>query len=126
MEQELSGVQGSAREWHKLQLAALGFVGLCGVLKGDSGGDLPLWLQTTSGVLILVALGAAGIAVLLVASVAWPLTAEAEVSTRAASRLRAGVYLTVAAVAVTALSTAASWWPDEDEPQPTELIVRSG
>ena len=25
----------SAREWHKLQLGVLGFVGLCGVLRGD-------------------------------------------------------------------------------------------
>jgi hypothetical protein len=29
-------LQRAAREWQKLQVAALGFVGLCGMLRGDS------------------------------------------------------------------------------------------
>jgi hypothetical protein len=51
----------SAREWHKLQVAALAFVGLCGVLTGDNGTRLPIWLQSVAGVLALLALAAAAI-----------------------------------------------------------------
>ena len=111
---DLDRVQGSAREWHKLQLAALGFVGLCGVLKGDSGRDLPTWLQTTAGALALAGLGLAGLAVLLVAPVAWPVVAVPEKTETAARRLRTGILLTVAAVGVTALSTMGNWWPNDD------------
>ena len=46
----------SAREWHKLQLGVLGFVGLCGVLRGDSGSGRPLWLQDLSGIAALAGL----------------------------------------------------------------------
>jgi hypothetical protein len=103
-------LQASAREWHKLQLAALGFVGLCGVLKGDSGEDDPVWLQTVSGVLALAALVTAVAAVLLVAAVAWPI-AGAPTPDAAARRVRSGIGLTFVAIAVTALSTMSSWWP---------------
>lgn len=108
----LERVRHSAREWHRLQLAALAFVGLCGVLKGDAGGGHPMWLQTTSGVLALAALAVAGMSVVLVATVAWPLTVAAGDAKRAAGRLRVGVYLTFAVVVLTALSTMAFWWPE--------------
>ena len=49
-------VHASAREWHKLQLGVLGFVGLCGVLRGDSGSGRPLWLQDLSGIAALAGL----------------------------------------------------------------------
>ena len=45
-----AALTASAREWHKLQVAALAFVGLCGVLTGDNGTRLPMWLQTAAGV----------------------------------------------------------------------------
>ena len=71
-------VQASAREWHKLQLGVLGFVGLCGVLRGDSGSGRPLWLQDLSGVAALAGLVLALVAVTLVATVAFPLAAVPE------------------------------------------------
>ena len=68
-------VHASAREWHKLQLGVLGFVGLCGVLRGDSGSGRPLWLQDLSGIAALAGLVLALVAVTLVATVAFPLVA---------------------------------------------------
>ena len=115
----------SAREWHKLQLAALAFVGLCGVLTGDNGTRLPMWLQSVAGVLALLALTVAAIGVLLVALVAWPLGTPAD-STTGARRLRAGVLLTGVAVGLTALSASSNWWPQSDAERPLQVSSSSG
>ena len=105
-------VQASAREWHKLQLGVLGFVGLCGVLRGDSGSGRPLWLQDISGVAALAGLLLALVAVTLVATVAFPLTAVPSQPAAAARRLRLGIGFTFVAAALTALSALSMWWPD--------------
>jgi hypothetical protein len=105
-------VHESAREWHKLQLAVLGFVGLCGVLRGDSGSGRPLWLQDLSGVAALAGLVLALVAVTLVATVAFPLVAVPSKPAAAARRLRLGIGVTFVAVALTALSALSMWWPD--------------
>lgn len=118
-------LSASAREWHKFQLAALAFVGLCGVLTGDSGTRLPMWLQTVAGVLALLALAVAAIGVLLVALVAWPLGAPVDPKT-GARRLRAGVILTVVAVALTACSAASNWWPQSSAAAPVHVSTSSG
>lgn len=118
-------LSASAREWHKVQLAALAFVGLCGVLTGDNGTRLPLWLQTVAGVLALLALAIAGIGVLLVLLVAWPLGAPPDPTT-AARRLRAGVVLTGVAVGMTVLSTSSNWWPQSGAEHPVQVSTSSG
>jgi hypothetical protein len=115
----------SAREWHKLQLAALAFVGLCGVLTGDNGTRLPMWLQSVAGVLALLALAVAAIGVLLVALVAWPLGAPVD-QTTGARRLRAGVLLTGVAVGLTALSASSNWWPQSSADHPVQISTGSG
>lgn len=115
----------SAREWHKLQLAALAFVGLCGVFTGDNGTRLPLWLQVVAGVLALLALGVAGAGLLLVALVAWPLGAPADPGT-GARRLRAGVILTCVAVGLTALSASSNWWPESSAGSSVQVRTSSG
>lgn len=115
----------SAREWHKLQVAALAFVGLCGVLTGDSGTRLPNWLQLTAGVLALLALAAAAIGLLLVAVVAWPLGVPTD-ATAGARRLRAGVGITCSAVGLTALSASSNWWPQSDADRPVQVSTSSG
>ena len=102
-------VHASAREWHKLQLGVLGFVGLCGVLRGDSGSGRPLWLQDLSGIAALAGLVLALVAVTLVATVAFPLVAVPR--NPAARRLRLGIGVTFVAVALTALSALSMWWP---------------
>ena len=77
-----------------MQLAALAFVGLCGVFTGDDGARLPVWLESVAGVMALLALAAAAIGLLLVAVVAWPLGAPGQPAV-GARRLRAGVLSTV-------------------------------
>jgi hypothetical protein len=87
-------VHASAREWHKLQLGVLGFVGLCGVLRGDSGSGRPLWLQDLSGITALAGLVLALVAVTLVATVAFPLVAVPGNPPAIARRLRLGIGVT--------------------------------
>ena len=115
----------SAREWHKVQVAALAFVGLCGVLTGDSGTRLPFWLQSAAGVLALLALAAAAVGLVLVAVVAWPLGTTPDPGA-GARRLRAGVSLTCVAVGLTALSASSSWWPQADADRPVQVTTSSG
>lgn len=115
----------SAREWHKLQVGALTFVGLCGVLTADNGTRLPWWLQSVAGVLALLALAAAGLGLLIVAVVAWPLGRPVDPDA-GARRLRAGVTLTCFAVGLTALSASANWWPQSGAERPVQVTTSSG
>ena len=120
-------VQASAREWHRLQLAALGFVGLCGVLKGDAGEGDPMWLQTLSGALALAALVVAVVAVLLVVVVAWPVGSSPLPVERGSRRVRNGIWLTFLAVAMTALSASSAWWPaDAADDETLQVTTTSG
>ncbi|MEP6463709.1 MAG: hypothetical protein ABJC62_09920 [Frankiaceae bacterium] len=117
----LGDLRASARGWHGVQLAVLGFIGLCGVL--EKGGDNPRWLQIIAGLLVLFALLLACVATGLVASAAWPLYSSGRVPTanadaddagelaRTGRRLRLGIGITFLAVAVTALAATSSWWP---------------
>jgi hypothetical protein len=100
-------VRESARGWHQIQLAVLGFVGLCGVLQRGRP-ENPKWLQTLAGVLILGALVTALTAIYVVGRVAWP---PSEGPARPARQLRAGILLTFAAVGMLALGTVTMWWP---------------
>ena len=117
----LAALRVSARGWHGVQLAVIGFIGLCGVLQGGRP-DNPLWLQVWAGVLALVALALAVIATFLVALVAWPLyggrdpeaTDDPAALAREGRRLKRGLVLTFAALAALALGTATGWWPQKD------------
>jgi hypothetical protein len=124
----LAELRTSARGWHGVQLAVLGFIGLCGVLKG-SDGSLPHWLQVLAGWLVLIALAVACLATVLVAFAAWPVYARApqpddpnEIR-RTVGRLRMGIALTFVAVALTALATTAQWWPTEGESATSSALV---
>jgi hypothetical protein len=117
----LAKLRDSARGWHGVQLAVIGFIGLCGVLQNGRP-DNPEWLQAWAGILALAALVLACLASFLVAVVAWPLyggrgTAVADdpaALERDGLRLRRGLVLTFAAVAVLALGTASGWWPQDE------------
>ena len=102
-----------------------GLRGLCGVLTGDNGTRLPMWLQSVAGMPALLALAVAAIGVLLVALVAWPLGAPADPTT-GARRLRAGVILTGVAVGLTAFSASSNWWPQSSAERPVQVSTSSG
>jgi hypothetical protein len=132
---QLADLRTSARGWHGVQLAVLGFIGLCGVLQGNSGTDDPRWLQVLSGSLVLAALVLACIATALVALAAWPVygarapthSNAAEIA-RTSGRLRAGIAITFVSVAVTALAASSAWWPSDqaDAAPQVEVSTRSG
>ena len=108
-------LQVSARGWHGVQLAVLGFIGLCGALHdaGDAAG--PPWVQQLAAGLVVLALVVACVATVLVAAEAWPVretSAGVGVRTRRSfGHLRLGIALTFVAVGLTALATTSSWWP---------------
>ncbi|MGR4881217.1 hypothetical protein ACIPUC_17680 [Streptomyces sp. LARHCF249] len=103
---------GSARGWLTVQLSVLGFVGLCGALKGGGASSAPKGVELLAGVLILLALAVACFATWLVARVAWPLDPEGGAGTDGGGRrLRTGIALTFVAVGLVAVATTSSWWP---------------
>lgn len=59
-------LRASARGWQGVQLAVLGFVGLCGVLKDSGPAQAPRGIQVASAALALSVLGIACCAVLFV------------------------------------------------------------
>ena len=126
----LAQLRASARGWHGVQLAVIGFIGLCGVLQGGRP-DNPMWLQVLTGILALAALALACGATFLVARVAWPLYGgreaaaadEAAELARDGGRLRRGLVLTFAAVALLALGTASGWWPQPEGDGDGEALV---
>ncbi|MEU6928296.1 hypothetical protein AB0A05_03940 [Streptomyces sp. NPDC046374] len=109
-------VRTSARGWLTLQLAALGFVGVCGALKagGGPGSPAPRGIEAVAGVLVLLALLLAVLAVYLVGRTAWPHAVGPDDPDRAARRLRTGLVLTFATVLLTAVAATSSWWPSPD------------
>jgi hypothetical protein len=117
-------LRASAKGWHGVQLAVLGFIGLCGVLQGAAGQGGPHWLQVLAGVLVVIALLLACSATALVATAAWPVhEIEDGLSTGAdaeqalhhtARRLRLGIMITFTAVVVLALGATSSWWPNSE------------
>ena len=114
----LAELRVSARGWHGVQLAVIGFIGLCGVLKPE-GTAAPSWLEAVAGILALAALALACLATYLVGRAAWPLydaSAAADDATellRTSRRLTTGLLLTFIAVALLALGGATAWWPSE-------------
>jgi hypothetical protein len=118
----LAELRGSAKGWHGVQLAALGFIGLCGVIKPGESSN-PEALQALSGTLILVAFVAACLGVLYVGKAAWPIygadplpvvEADEAALARASAQLKRGLALTFVSIALTALAATSSWWPTED------------
>ena len=118
--ERLAELRSSARGWHGIQLAVIGFVGLCGVLKGEGSGA-PDWVEALAGYLALAALALACIATYQVGRAAWPFydvrrapPSAAEELLRTSRRITSGLALTFVAVALVALAGLSSWWPSED------------
>ncbi len=105
----------------KLQLAAIGFAGLCGVLSGGGFESTasPRWLQEVGVVTAFGGLAMAVAAVLLVATVAHPVVRQPRASSAAISRLVMGITLTFIAVVLTAVAALTWWWPQPPSETPT-------
>jgi hypothetical protein len=119
--ERLAELRSSARGWHGIQLAVIGFVGLCGVLKGEGSGA-PDWVEALAGYLALASLALACIATYQVGRAAWPFydvrrapPPAAEELLRTSRRITTGLALTFVAVALVALAGLSSWWPSGDE-----------
>lgn len=117
----LAELRVSAKGWHGIQLAALGFIGLCGVIQTGDSTD-PWALQVISGILVLVAFVLACAGIYLVGRAAWPLyrgdgepaAGDARAVERTSRLLTRGLLMTFLSIAAVALATTASWWPKED------------
>jgi hypothetical protein len=111
----LGRLSGSARGWHAIQLAVLGFIGICGVLR-TSDTAVPGAVQWLAAILAVAALAAACAAVFMVGGVAFPIDAARAAANPAAigqasTRLRAGVRLTVVALILAVVAALSGWWP---------------
>ena len=114
---DLEALSESARGWHRIQLAVLGFIGFCGILwEGDASASS--LVQYAGLVLIVSAFVLAVVSILLVGRVAHPVGGpSAGVGTAATTaahrtrRLRRGIWGTYLAVAFLALATLSSWLP---------------
>jgi hypothetical protein len=130
--ERLAELRSSARGWHSIQLAVIGFVGLCGVLKGE-GSAAPDWVQALAGYLALAALALACLATYQVGRAAWPLydvrrgaPPVSEELLRTSRRITSGLALTFGAVALIALAGLSSWWPSGDEAAGAAVELEAG
>jgi hypothetical protein len=111
-DERMDRLSGSARGWHTVQMAVLGFIGICGILHAPDS-SVPGWAQVGASLLAVAALGLACLAVFMVGRVAYPIsigTGEAAV-TRARALLRGGIRLTVVALILIVIAALSGWWP---------------
>jgi hypothetical protein len=120
---KITQIRASAVAWQKIQFAVLGFIGLCGVLKGTGTSGGPHNLQMVAAILIVLALIVASYATFLVGRAAWPLysadgppPADPSMSVndeikRTSRSLRVGLGLTFVALILASLAATSSWWP---------------
>ena len=111
----LAELSASARGWHTIQMAVLGFIGICGVLRTTD--SAPRAVQWLAAALAVAALAAASLAIFSVGRVAYPVNDAAEGASarpsagQAAARLRAGIRLTIVAVILAVIAALSGWWP---------------
>lgn len=117
----------SARGWHSIQMAVLGFIGFCGVLRMGADAPGPEWVQWMSGGMVVTAFVSALWSIFMVGKVAYPVDEAADGPEQVAQvggRLRAGIRATVLAVAMIASAGATAWWPADTKGGSVE--VRDG
>lgn len=111
----VSQLAASARGWHRIQLAVLGFVGICGVLWAGGDPSGPAGLQWVAGTLAVGAFVLALLATYLVGRVAHPfygvVATHLPASAGGPGMLRAGIRLTYLAVALLVAASLSAWWP---------------
>ncbi len=73
----LEELSASARGWHTIQMAVLGFIGICGVLR-TTASPAPRAVQWLAAALAVAALAAASLAIFTVGRVAYPVNDAAD------------------------------------------------
>jgi len=112
----LERLSTSARGWHTIQMAVLGFIGICGILRTASS-PAPRAVQWLAAALAVAALAAACVAIFTVGRVAYPISDTADGArampgaAAAAARLRAGIRLTIVALILVVIAALSGWWP---------------
>jgi hypothetical protein len=109
----LEKLSASARGWHTIQMAVLGFIGICGILRTTSS-TAPRAIQWLAAALAIAALAVACMAIFTVGRVAYPV-GDALEGDRAVpggtARLRAGIRLTIIALILAVIAALSGWWP---------------
>jgi len=124
----LEELSASARGWHTIQMAVLGFIGICGVLR-TADSPAPRAIQWLAAALAVAALAAASLAIFTVGRVAYPVNDAADdagtmpSAGQAAARLRAGIRLTIVAVILAVIAALSGWWPS---PASTAAVAVTG
>src|SRR5215469_6982512 len=112
----VEALAASARGWHTIQMAVLGFIGICGVLHTTSS-SVPRTVQVLAAALAVTALAAAAIAIFAVGRVAYPIDETADdasalrFAAQATHRLHTGIRLTIVAVILAVIAALSGWWP---------------
>jgi len=128
-QEELSA---SARGWHTIQMAVLGFIGICGVLRTTGSSPAPRAVEWLAAALAVAALGVACLAVFTVGRVAYPVTAATgdagatPDAAGAAARLRAGIRLTIVALILAVIAGLSGWWPSATATTATAITGTTG
>lgn len=119
----------SAKGWHHTQIAVMGFIGFCGVLRMGETPNGPEWLSWwTTGMSVLAFLCAL-LSAWMVGSIAFPLYGGGnpmEMPANAAGKLRSGIRMTFAAIVLMALASLSGWWPGEGGQEQVEVSDRNG
>jgi len=114
-QEELSA---SARGWHTIQMAVLGFIGICGVLRTTGSSPAPRAVEWLAAALAVAALGVACLAVFTVGRVAYPVTA----ATGDAGATR----LTIVALILAVIAGLSGWWPSAAATTATAITGTTG
>ena len=127
----LEELSASARGWHTIQMAVLGFIGICGVLR-TTASPAPRAVQWLAAALAVAALAAASLAIFTVGRVAYPVNDAADGGSalpsagQAAARLRAGIRLTIVAVLLAVIAALSGWWPAPASTPAVAVTATSG
>jgi hypothetical protein len=125
---QLEKLSSSARGWHTIQVAVLGFIGICGILRTASS-PAPRAVQWLAAALAVAALAAACAAIFTVGRVAYPVSDAADGASAvpdAAARLRAGIRLTIVALILAVIAALSGWWPAASTTAAIAVTASSG